>query len=111
MAQLIGFRSMTAAAECPVTFGLCFYWLGARLLGGWGSICAVGAARPGSRALPVGEDLHQRRAEVVAPYREARKPPKRAAIWGRPYSVSGGCLYFVGTGPARGRGKSLPYGF
>ena len=31
VAQLIGFRPMTAAAECPVTFGYCFYRWKARL--------------------------------------------------------------------------------
>ena len=36
----IGFRSMTAAAELPVTFGQCFYRLEARLLGWWGSSAA-----------------------------------------------------------------------
>ena len=36
----IGFRSITAAAERPVTFGWCFSWLEARLLGWWGSSSA-----------------------------------------------------------------------
>ena len=40
--QGIGFRSMTAAAELPVTFGQCFYRLEARLLGWWGSSAAQG---------------------------------------------------------------------
>ena len=40
--QEIGFRSMTAAAELPVTFGQCFYRLEARLLGWWGSSAAQG---------------------------------------------------------------------
>ena len=35
--QGIGFRSITAAAELPVTFGRCSYWLEARLLGWRGS--------------------------------------------------------------------------
>ena len=30
--QLIGFWSITAAAECPVTFGHCFSWWRTRLL-------------------------------------------------------------------------------
>ena len=38
--QRIGFRSMTAAAEFPVTFGWYSYWLEARLLGWWGSSSA-----------------------------------------------------------------------
>ena len=42
--QGIGFRSMTAAAELPVTFGQCFYRLEARLLGWWGSSAAQGSA-------------------------------------------------------------------
>ena len=41
--QGIGFRSMTAAAELPVTFGQCFYRLEARLLGWWGSSAAQGS--------------------------------------------------------------------
>ena len=38
--QRIGFRSMTAAAEFPVTFGWYPYRLEARLLGWWGSSSA-----------------------------------------------------------------------
>ena len=43
VAQLIGFRPMPAAAECPVTFGYCFYRWKARLWGWWGSSCTAGA--------------------------------------------------------------------
>ena len=34
---------MPAAAECPVTFGYCFYRWKARLWGWWGSSCTAGA--------------------------------------------------------------------
>ena len=40
--QLIGFPSITAATEGPVTFGCCFYRWKARLLSGWGSSLAQG---------------------------------------------------------------------
>ena len=40
--QGIGSRSMTAAAECPVTFGARSSWMGSRLLGWWGSSAAQG---------------------------------------------------------------------
>ena len=42
VAQPIGFRSMTAAAECPVTFRYCFYRWKARLWVRWGSSAAQG---------------------------------------------------------------------
>ena len=50
----IGFRSITAAAERPVTFGWCFSWLEARLLGWWGSSSAQGTCTLGSLSVPVG---------------------------------------------------------
>ena len=42
VAQLTGFRSITAAAERLVTFGCFFYRWKARLWVRWGSSCAVG---------------------------------------------------------------------
>ena len=64
--QLNSFRTITAAAKVPVTFGKYSYWLEARLLSWWGSSAAqgrersrfripVGAARPGGRALRASE--------------------------------------------------------
>ena len=44
--QGIGSRSMTAAAECPVTFGARSSWMGSRLLGWWGSSASQGTAYP-----------------------------------------------------------------
>ena len=44
VAQSIGFCSITAAAKCSVTFESCFSWWKARLLGWWGSSCAMGTA-------------------------------------------------------------------
>ena len=46
--QGIGFRSITAAAEFSVTFGLWFYRLGARLWGRWGSSSAQGDSGRGT---------------------------------------------------------------
>ena len=55
MAQVTGFCSITAAAECPVTFGSCFYQLEVRLWSWWVSSCAVGGQRAGGGTRPYRE--------------------------------------------------------
>ena len=53
VAQLNGFRTITAAAKVPVTFGKYSYWLEARLLSRWGSSAAQGDGGRG-KSLPCG---------------------------------------------------------
>ena len=82
----IGFRSITAAAERPVTFGWCFSWLEARLLGWWGSSSAQGTAYPGA-------DLGSRRGGQ----RTASKSAPSSAPFGGTFPLKGGRL--DGKGP------------
>ena len=90
----IGFRSITAAAEKPVTFGRCFSWLEARLLGWWGSSSAQGTAYPGV-------SLGARRGGTLGrPYsgqRTASKSAPSSAPFGGTFPLKGGRL--DGKGP------------
>ena len=90
----IGFRSITAAAEKPVTFGRCFSWLEARLLGWWGSSSAQGTAYPGAC-------LGSRRGGTLSrPYsgqRTASKSAPSSAPFGGTFPLKGGKL--DGKGP------------
>ena len=52
----------------------------------------------------IGGNLLKRRVREAAPYRR-RKPPDRAAAWGRPYSFSG-----VNLSPGRAGEDTRPYG-
>ena len=129
VAQLNSFRTITAAAKVPVTFGKYSYWLEARLLSWWGSSAAqgrersrfripVGAARPGGRGIQVSHTfLQPRRGDprgrpsMGGGGASGRPRPtgirilgKRAATWGRPYDVyRNGFVFSVGAGPRPAR--------
>ena len=93
----IGFRSITAAAERPVTFGWCFSWLEARLLGWWGSSSAQGTCTLGSLLVPVGaahwaaptvDNAQHPRAHPHPPPSGAPSPLKGEGLMGKaPSSV------------------------
>ncbi len=89
--QRIGFRSMTAAAEFPVTFGWYPYRLEARLLGWWGSSSAqrdgVSKMLPDlRRGDPCGRPFMCETARPGGRALRRREPHRRrAATWGRPY--------------------------
>ena len=125
VAQLNGFRTITAAAKVPVTFGKYSYWLEARLLSWWGSSAAqgrerrrfripVGAAHRAARGIQVSHTfLQPRRGDprgrpsMGGGGASGRPRPtgirilgKRAATWGRPYDVyRNGFVFSVGAGP------------
>ena len=66
--QGIGYRSMTAAAEFPVTFGWSSSWREARLLGRWGSSAAqMDGGRPSVPPLQVGAISSWRSTTKAAP--------------------------------------------
>ena len=129
VAQLNGFRTITAAAKVPVTFGKYSYWLEARLLSWWGSSAAqgrerrrfripVGAAHRAARGIQVSHTfLQPRRGDprgrpsMGGGGASGRPRPtgirilgKRAATWGRPYDVyRNGFVFSVGAGPRPAR--------
>ena len=72
VAQLTGFRSMTAAAELPAAFGCFSSWLEARLCAGWGPSSARmdGGNGPG---------LFFRRGRSQTGLREGQVPPLRVS--------------------------------
>src|SRR5699024_4645662 len=66
--QGIGYRSMPAAAEFPVTFGWSSSWREARLLGRWGSSAAqMDGGRPSVPPLQVGAISSWRATTKAAP--------------------------------------------
>ena len=83
VAQLIGFRSITAAAGRPVTFGGCSSWWKARLLAWWGSSAARGDGVTGTGLVFVGAGhwtarcvwLRARAGEDTRPYTDTGTVP------------------------------------
>ena len=89
----IGFRSITAAAEGPATFGYFSSWWRARLWSGWGSSAA-------QRDGVSGDDFRspQGRPSVPPTVPRLRKPPCRAAD-SRPFPLHRKPVTAHGTRP------------
>ena len=106
--QRIGFRSMTAAAEFPVTFGWYPYRLEARLLGWWGS---SSAQRDGGRVRAPAPTADTESCSFCLKGRTLAGPPMTKDFR---YTAGGAIPYPLwpfGPSPIDKGSRPLPYGF